>query len=565
MTHTNAETLRYKQSDERPAISSTLHDESGNAVDLTNAQSVTFILQAKDEFENDTSTLALNASASIVSATDGTVEYVLQDGDLDVAPGRYYGAWRVSWPDSGGDGVADDQWFPRDGLLQIDVERTPTGTVDPASAPADLTVTRLTASEIAGSVAGGNVISSLVGNNLSVDANGQLNAEAGGAFVDTDSDGDAELQTTNADFEGGDAKNVGALDADELSSEHLPAPGNVQSALDAASSAGGGKVSLRPEASYDAQNWTVPSGVTLDFNGAVVEPTTDTPVIGLVEPSGNVVMNGGGVDVRGQTYTSEVVTVDSTAAGDHYAEDDGNDVQVEIRVLDDLGGGAVALNLVADGSVTGGGQHYGCRYDVFLTGGDTGIRADIPNDSFINSCTTNLQATDCRVGIKQTASAGTAGDFVSPVYGEFQPDLSGSNASAYAVNNTTSARGPMIYGHVWDSHGYTQTGLDGDVNLVGNVQFPKTGANFSGTMVRYINGEVQFSDGSTTVAYHPNNGEVDVKIDGVGDFTLRGSGSFANADFIYNDIGAGPVLRSPDGTRWRIVVDDTGALSTEAF
>jgi len=179
MSHDNTTPKEtYKQGDERPAFKATLHDEDGNVVDLSDADSVTFVLQAKDEFQNDSDTLAINATASIVSATDGTVEYQIQDGDLNVSDGRYYGAWRVSWPDAGGDGVADEQWFPRDGLEAYDVERVPTGSVDPESAPADLTVTRLTASEIAGDVAAGNVITDLVGPGLSVD-NGVLNAEGG--------------------------------------------------------------------------------------------------------------------------------------------------------------------------------------------------------------------------------------------------------------------------------------------------------------------------------------------------------------------------------------------------
>lgn len=179
MTHDNTKPkATYSQGDERPSFTATLHDEDGNTVDLSNAQSVTFVLQAKDEFENDTDTLAINATASIVTAADGTVEYVIQDGDLNVTAGRYYGAWRVSWPDQGGDGVADDQWFPRDGLEAYDVERTPTGSVDPDSAPADLTVTRLTASEIAGDVASGNVITDLVGDGLSVES-GALTAAGG--------------------------------------------------------------------------------------------------------------------------------------------------------------------------------------------------------------------------------------------------------------------------------------------------------------------------------------------------------------------------------------------------
>lgn len=176
MHDTNSPQYVYKQGDEREALEATLHDSDGNVVDLSNAQSATLIIQSKSEFENDSNTLALNVTGQITDPANGVVEYQWQDGDLDLAGGRYYAVWRISWPDQGGDGVADDQTFPREGVLQIDVERTPTGSVDPASAPGDLTVTRLTASEVSGPVANGSVITSLVGSGLSVDANGNLNA-----------------------------------------------------------------------------------------------------------------------------------------------------------------------------------------------------------------------------------------------------------------------------------------------------------------------------------------------------------------------------------------------------
>lgn len=48
---------------------------------------------------------------------------------------------------------------------------------------------------------------------------------AGGAFEDTDGDGVAELQDDHADFDGGNAKNVGSLDADEVLSKQTKSTG----------------------------------------------------------------------------------------------------------------------------------------------------------------------------------------------------------------------------------------------------------------------------------------------------------------------------------------------------
>lgn len=61
----------------------------------------------------------------------------------------------------------------------------------------------------------------------------------GGAFEDTDGDAVAELQKDHADFGGGDARNVGAVDADEVNEVvYLDAYDTLQAAVDATPVAG---------------------------------------------------------------------------------------------------------------------------------------------------------------------------------------------------------------------------------------------------------------------------------------------------------------------------------------
>lgn len=177
-------TRTYKTGDDRPAINDQLTDLDGNTVDLTDAQSVKFVLQSKQAFSNGSDSLTVNATAEVVDAPNGVVEYELRDSDLDVEPGRYLGCWVVSWPDANGDGKADTQHFPRSGLLEIDVQDAISGSVDAESAPTDLTVMRLTADELAGTVADGNVITNLVGDGHYVDMNGHLNVSetVGGGY-----------------------------------------------------------------------------------------------------------------------------------------------------------------------------------------------------------------------------------------------------------------------------------------------------------------------------------------------------------------------------------------------
>lgn len=96
-----------KKGDTAPALTQTLK-QNGVAVDLTNATSVAFRWKKTD------STAVSSATASIVDAANGIVEYDWKTGDL-AAAGGYEGEFAVTWNDG------DIQTFPSDSWILITV------------------------------------------------------------------------------------------------------------------------------------------------------------------------------------------------------------------------------------------------------------------------------------------------------------------------------------------------------------------------------------------------------------------------------------------------------------
>lgn len=109
------------------------------------------------------------------------------------------------------------------------------------------------------------------------------------------------------------------VDAPSVSTEksnnvRVAAKGNVQDKIDSVASAdvSRGKVILRPELEYDFTGIRVKDGVTLDYNGATVTPTTDAD-IHEIEPEGRVVDPT--VDLTGVVFTSNVFVFNTAFAG----------------------------------------------------------------------------------------------------------------------------------------------------------------------------------------------------------------------------------------------------------
>jgi hypothetical protein len=93
MTQAVPADFTMKAHDLLPVIEATL-TSGGFAIDLTLATSVHFIMK-----NSATNTVAVNALASILSPTQGTVRYTWVTGDTNVV-GSYLGEWSILW--SGG-------------------------------------------------------------------------------------------------------------------------------------------------------------------------------------------------------------------------------------------------------------------------------------------------------------------------------------------------------------------------------------------------------------------------------------------------------------------------------
>jgi hypothetical protein len=84
--------IQVKQNDRRPVATATIK-RGGSVVPLSGASYVQFKMT-----ERTSQQLKVNATAVIVSAAAGTVEYRWAIGDTDT-PGTYDAEWEVNWAD----------------------------------------------------------------------------------------------------------------------------------------------------------------------------------------------------------------------------------------------------------------------------------------------------------------------------------------------------------------------------------------------------------------------------------------------------------------------------------
>jgi hypothetical protein len=98
-----------KKDDLLPNVRATLTDNEGNAVDLTLATSVRFIMKSPSS-----DTAKVDAVGTIVTPGSGVVQYTWSGTDTNTS-GTYNAEFEVNW----GSGVY--QTFPANGYLEVEI------------------------------------------------------------------------------------------------------------------------------------------------------------------------------------------------------------------------------------------------------------------------------------------------------------------------------------------------------------------------------------------------------------------------------------------------------------
>lgn len=103
-----------KRNDTSPAIKYQLQDDAGDAVDISGANDVRFLMRQRggDTVKVDDN---LAGNVSLVDASTGIVQYDWQDGDTDTA-GQWWAEWEVEYSDG------TIETFPNDQYILVRVE-----------------------------------------------------------------------------------------------------------------------------------------------------------------------------------------------------------------------------------------------------------------------------------------------------------------------------------------------------------------------------------------------------------------------------------------------------------
>jgi hypothetical protein len=103
-------TFYMKQGDTLPAIAATLAGADGEPADLTGA-SVRFLMRTK----GSSSSVLVDADATVVDPTEGTVRYDWANGDTDTT-GNHQAEWEVTF--AGG----EKQTFPNNAYTTVSIK-----------------------------------------------------------------------------------------------------------------------------------------------------------------------------------------------------------------------------------------------------------------------------------------------------------------------------------------------------------------------------------------------------------------------------------------------------------
>jgi len=243
-------------------------------------------------------------------------------------------------------------------------------------------------------------------------------------------------------------------------------PGDVQSAIDAATENGGGIVRLDSTNRYDqpASPWVVREGVTLDFDGAFLRGTGDRHEIDLIHVHPGARVHGPRIDLydEGQGYSQtnryrgRVFSLDTRFASPYFA--DGTAIR-NGNILAVGGTGTacyLGVNTEGPGSAI---SHLDLQFDVGTPAGSdaemsvgTALHLDTTgagNDGWINGVHVGGHWRYPRTGVLQT---GVKGKYNQQVLNRFDVQIQpGENANAFwQIKHPTWARLNRWWGAIWD-------------------------------------------------------------------------------------------------------------------
>lgn len=299
-------------------------------------------------------------------------------------------------------------------------------------------------------------------------------------------------------------------------------PGELQSKLSAATA---NDTVIAVGGAHDPGSLTtVPADVTLKFEGAWFEPTSDY--------NGFFVSHGASLYLKSvtstTTYNSTLAELNTSTEGGPYRINDGTEATVHVEAegtppSGTTAGEGTALKLVADGS----GITLGCEFEVNLYGFNKQVDADTSNGGFVQGCDFRANLTRPTIGIDHRSSGGAGAGMDQRVTGVLQP----GSGSDIGIRNQTTDTSVWFVGETWDPNLFDTNALVGQ-----NIRVESTASSLAGfTDGSADTWQVYYTDDSLywvslesgdEYQWQFQNNRIDWKVNGSWMWALRNDGQF---------------------------------------